>query len=92
MADEENLYEMYQGCPLHGEEFIKECTVCGEEFCAQCFPASKLCPSCSAEADEEDQDDDPDFSDVDDLDTVIGSDEEADEAVRESEEEFPGGF
>ena len=92
MADEENLYELYQGCPLHGEEFMRECSVCGGEYCGKCFPASGVCPNCSAEVDDDDLDEDPDFSDVDDLDTLIGDDEEADEVIRESEEDYPGGF
>ncbi|MDD2235840.1 MAG: hypothetical protein PHP44_01810 [Kiritimatiellae bacterium] len=92
MGDEENLYELYQGCPLHGEEFMRECSVCGGEYCAQCFPASGVCPNCSAEVDDDELDEDPDFSDVDDLDTLIGEDDEAEDVIRESDEQFPGGF
>jgi hypothetical protein len=88
MEDEENLFDLFQGCPVHGEEYMKECSLCGGEYCKQCFPGSNVCPSCSAEIDEEDDVDDPDFLDVDDLDTLIGEDEEVDDIIRQSDEMY----
>ena len=88
MADEENIFGLFQGCPIHGEEFMRECTVCSAEFCGQCFPGVSICPNCSAEVDEDELDSDPDFSDVDDLDILIGNDEEVEDILRQSEEEY----
>jgi len=92
MEDEENLFGLYQGCPVHGEEFMKECSVCGAEFCGQCFPGASVCPSCSSQVDDEDIEDDPDFADIDNLDELIGDDEEMEEIIRQSDEMSPENF
>ena len=44
------------GCPVHGEDYMRECSVCGEEFCAQCFPNSDVCEECAAEGRDLDDD------------------------------------
>lgn len=40
------------GCPVHGEDYMHECTVCGAEFCSACFPNSAVCEECAEEAGE----------------------------------------
>lgn len=52
--DEANMFLMSDGCPSHGDEYIKECATCGNEFCARCYPNSIVCPDCSEEAAAED--------------------------------------
>ncbi|NCD33695.1 MAG: hypothetical protein EOL87_09815 [Spartobacteria bacterium] len=77
--DEENIFGLHQGCPVHGDEAMKTCSHCGNEYCGRCFPAIKTCPDCSVEEyDEEDDEfsDEPDYSDVDDLDILLGTDDE----------------
>ena len=46
------------GCDLHGEDFLRECTMCGIEFCSACIPHSTLCADCAAQAEFEDEDED----------------------------------
>lgn len=47
------------GCDLHGEDFLRECTMCGIEFCAACFPHSALCQECAAQGEFDDDDEEP---------------------------------
>ena len=47
-----------EGCPVHGEDYMRECSVCGEEFCAQCFPGSDVCEECAAQGRDLDDDED----------------------------------
>ena len=51
------------GCPVHGEDYMHECTVCGAEFCSACFPNSDVCEECAEEAGE--LDDEERFRDAD---------------------------
>ena len=51
------------GCPVHGEDYMRECTVCGAEFCSACFPNSDVCEECAEEAGE--LDDEERFRDAD---------------------------
>ncbi len=51
------------GCPVHGEDYMHECTVCGAEFCSACFPNSAVCEECAEEAGE--LDDEERFRDAD---------------------------
>lgn len=79
MGDDTSFLDMGQGCPIHGDEYLKECAMCGAEFCQLCFPKSSVCPECAAVNEEvlEDEDielSDPDFDDVDDLDAVLDDD------------------
>ena len=69
MYDEDiNLYGLSQGCPIHGDDNMRECHVCGHEFCKSCFSGSSVCQECAAEREEgldDDFDDpEPDFEDV----------------------------
>lgn len=50
------------GCPIHGEDYMRECTVCGAEFCTACFPNSSVCEECAEGAD---LDDEEEFGDGD---------------------------
>lgn len=43
------------GCPVHGEDYMRECTVCGAEFCTACFPNSDVCEECAEGADLDDE-------------------------------------
>jgi hypothetical protein len=89
--EESSIFSMGQGCPVHGDEYLKECNMCGAEFCRICFPRTAVCPDCADQEGEEELDgeDAPDFDDVSDLDKYLDDDEEAEKAVRESEEEPP---
>ena len=54
MNYDEEEYDPYAGfggggCPVHGEDYMRECSVCGEEFCALCFPNSDVCEECTAQ-------------------------------------------
>lgn len=49
------MFNMGEGCRLHGDEFMQDCGVCGTEFCRKCHPHPSICPDCqAAEPDEED--------------------------------------
>jgi hypothetical protein len=47
-----------EGCSIHGEDYMRECSVCGEEFCMQCFPGSDVCEECAAQGRDLDDDED----------------------------------
>lgn len=51
------------GCPIHGEDYMRECTVCGAEFCTLCFPNSGVCEECAEQG--ADLDDEEEFGDGD---------------------------
>ncbi len=88
--EETGLFSMGQGCPVHGDEYMKECSMCGTEFCRICVPRSAVCPDCSEQQeDEEEEEEAPDFDDVKNLDEVLGADEEADRLIEKEEEEIP---
>lgn len=89
--EESSYFAMGQGCPVHGDEYMRECTMCGAEFCRVCHPKSAVCPDCAeqeGEEEEEETGDMPDFDDVNDLDEVL-DDDKFDDA--EDEEEPEGG-
>ena len=48
------------GCELHGDAKMLECTICGAEYCGICFPNPKMCESC-ADAAEDMEDEDEEF-------------------------------
>jgi hypothetical protein len=92
MNEESNAFGMGQGCPVHGDEHMKECSMCGAEFCRICVPRSTVCPDC-AEQSEDDDDETKDGSDFDDITrvgTVVDDDEkdEKDEKEDESTEDI----
>ncbi|HBA82698.1 MAG TPA: hypothetical protein DCZ95_01270 [Verrucomicrobia bacterium] len=91
--EETGVYGMGQGCPVHGDEYMKECSMCGAEFCRICVPRSAVCPDCADQADEEDDDEEeaPDFDDVRNLNEVLGADEEAERLTQEDDSEIPPG-
>jgi hypothetical protein len=76
--EESTNFGMTEGCPIHGDEHMKECTMCGAEFCRICFPKSPACPDCSEQ--DEDEDEDADFDDV-------GNEDEDDEEEEKEEED-----
>lgn len=85
--DDTRMYSMEQGCPIHGDEYLKECSMCGVEFCQVCYPESTVCPDCADFEDVEDLEElegeeelsEPDFEDVDDLDELLEDEEFEDE-------------
>lgn len=87
MNDEPSIYElgMEQGCPVHGDEQMRECSMCGAEFCRLCFPRSAVCPDCAEQESEDEDEDAPDFDDVERLDDLL--DEEDDEEIEEPDED-----
>ena len=71
---------MEQGCDLHGDDRMRECSMCGVEFCYQCFPGSVMCPGCASQTvdddlDEDDDDEDADFEDARHLDDLLDFDD-----------------
>ena len=85
--DESNLFAAGgQGCPVHGDDHLRECTMCGTEFCAACGSNSHLCPECLENSADEDEDE-PDFEDVDNLDSLLGGDDaEVEKIIAEGED------
>lgn len=73
-AEESPLYGVEPGCPVHGDELMRECGMCGTEFCRGCFPRSSVCPDCAEPSDEEDKD--ADLEDLGDLDEIFDEEEE----------------
>ena len=89
MDEETGLYSMGQGCPVHGDDHMKECSMCGAEFCRICVPRSAVCPDCADSNDDESDEESPDFDDVRNLDELLEDDEEVDELVKEDGEFIP---
>jgi hypothetical protein len=84
--EETGIFGMDQGCAVHGDEHMRECSMCGAEFCRVCFPKTAVCPDCSEqEEEEEDTEENPDFDDVSNLGELI-EDEDADKLTEEGEE------
>lgn len=78
--DETAFFGIDQGCPVHGDDYMKECTVCGMEYCHLCHPSGTTCPDCAAE--EEDdlggetrEIEEPDFEDVEDVKDVLNAED-----------------
>jgi hypothetical protein len=90
--EETGVYGMGQGCPVHGDEYMKECSMCGAEFCRICVPRSAVCPDCADQEEEDEDEESPDFDDVSNLDEVLGEDEEAEKLIEEDESIPPGEF
>ena len=88
--DVTGMYGVEPGCPVHGDEYMRECSMCGAEFCRRCFPRSAVCPDCADQTDE-DEEEGPDFDDVSNLGEVLEDDEEADKRISESDDELPPG-
>ena len=88
LNEESNAYGMGQGCAVHGDEQMKECSMCGAEFCRICFPRSTVCPDCAEQTDDEDDKDNSDFDDITRVGTVVEDDEEKEEKDEESTEDI----
>ena len=84
--EESNAFGMGQGCPVHGDDHMRECSMCGAEFCRICVPRSTVCPDCAEQTEEEDDEtkDSSDFDDITRVGTVV---EDEDEEKEEKEEE-----
>ena len=87
MYDDTGIYGLEQGCPVHGDESLRECSACGAEFCRACI-TTPTCPDCSAQS-TDDEEEQADFEDVRNLDELIGDDEEVEKILLESETEAP---
>ena len=82
--DEAGVYAMGQGCSVHGDEHMRECSMCGTEFCRKCFPKTSVCPDCAESDEDEDEDEEEDFDDEEDE-----KDEKEDK--EDASEDLPGG-
>jgi len=89
LSEEEAFFGLTPGCPLHGEEFLRECSMCGIEFCTRCFRGSAICADCAEEANEDDPEDDPDFEDVANVKEFLDEDAEVEKIIKASEEMAP---
>ena len=87
LADDLRMYGMQQGCPVHGDDQMIDCTMCGYEFCRTCFRNSLVCPDCAEEA-KNDSDEDNDYDELRNIDRLLG--EDIDDLVDEDElDEIP---
>jgi hypothetical protein len=84
MDHDDDAFLTGEGCTLHGDEYMRECTMCGVEFCCRCHPNSLVCEDC-AEGDD-DAHLDPDYEDLSDIEDLMTDDEEVEKLLRESEE------
>jgi len=91
--EETGFFVMGQGCPIHGDEYMRECSMCGTEFCRLCYPHSAVCAECAVQNEEDyiDEDEEPDFADVSNLDLLLDKNKfcsacEEDEEMDECEE------
>lgn len=84
--DDAEFMSIGGGCPIHGDDAMKECRLCGMEFCGRCFPRSTVCSECAEDVGD---DDDPDFEDVENLDALIGGDDEIEKIIEDSENMKP---
>ena len=85
--EESNAFGMGQGCAVHGDEHMKECSMCGAEFCRICVPRSAVCPDCVEQTDDEDEKDNSDFDDVARVEDVVEDEEKEDESTEDIVEE-----
>lgn len=81
---DDDIFHTGEGCHLHGEENIRECTMCGLEFCSRCHPNSLVCEDCAVT--EGDMNLDPDYEDLTAIEDLMKDDEEVEKLLRESEE------
>ncbi|MBN1269842.1 MAG: hypothetical protein JXB04_09655 [Kiritimatiellae bacterium] len=92
MEEPSAFFGLTDGCPVHGDEFMKECSMCGAEFCARCHPKWTVCPDCADEPDAESEDthaDDADFEDVRDVGALLEDDEAMQRVLGEADEDLP---
>lgn len=84
---DDELFEDMDSCPIHGDEFLRECNRCGKHFCTRCFPRSLVCEECSAEDEEGDIDPDMDMEDLSDYEDLLdtGDEDEIDRLIEESD-------
>ena len=80
MNDEPELFSMEQGCAVHGDDHMRECSMCGQEFCRRCYPDATVCPDCSdGEVEKDDEEEEEEERGVDgatDLDELVEGDQE----------------
>jgi len=74
---------MQQGCPIHGDDHMRECSMCGYEFCRFCRPDSLVCSDCTEEMDDDDDllGERRDFQDVSNLSQLLGEDVEVENII-----------
>ncbi len=71
--EDDPMMHLGEGCMVHGDDHMTECTVCGGEFCLRCHPGNHICPDCADTQCIEDDtrvkpaEGDPDDEDVDQL-------------------------
>lgn len=87
MDDHIGVFGLEPGCPIHGDDHMRECGMCGTEFCRVCFPRSAVCPDCADQKEDDAEEEDPDFEDVKKVDDVLNEDAEADKLVSEEDED-----
>jgi hypothetical protein len=75
LIESEGIFGMDQGCDLHGDDRMRECSMCGIEFCALCFPNSVMCPGCASETVEDELEDGADFEDAQNVDELLDYDD-----------------
>jgi len=78
--DESEMFNMGEGCLIHGDDYMRECSACGAEYCARCHASGTLCPDCALDGVEE-----PEGDDAEDLKGVADeADDDVDQLIAES--------
>ena len=80
-TEEDDMFTgLGDGCPLHGDEAMRECSLCGAEFCTRCQPRSTVCPECAAAPEEESSDEADEI-----VSAPVLEDHETDQLLREAD-------
>lgn len=77
LNEETGAYNMGEGCAVHGDEHMKECSMCGAEFCRLCHPRTTVCPDCAEQSDDDEE---------------LEEEEEGEEEEEDEEEDEEKGF
>lgn len=84
---EDELFEDMVSCPLHGDEYLRECNICGNHFCTKCHPRTLVCEECSDGDEADELDDDTELSELSDYEDLLDHDDEdeIDRLIEESD-------
>ncbi len=78
------IFGLGEGCPIHGDAHMRECSTCGAEFCARCHPGATVCADCA-----EDVEDDLDDDLEDGAPKEMGAEDEEVESLLEEADDLP---
>jgi hypothetical protein len=88
MNEESNVFGgLEAGCPVHGDEAMRECTMCGVEFCRLCHPRTAVCPDCAESGGEDEEEEEEKKPGSDDIEDVEDEDDSAKDEEKEDADE-----